>query len=51
MSQHMVVALAELLLGGLNEEADVMDLLAFRWSGSVQAADVVGSSWASLCVC
>lgn len=46
----MAVALAELLLGGLNE-AGVMDLLAFRWSGSVQAADVVGSSWASLCVC
>ena len=30
----MAVALAELLLGGVNE-AGVMDLLAFRWSGSV----------------
>lgn len=30
----MAVALAELLLGGVNE-AGAMDLLAFRWSGSV----------------
>lgn len=50
MSQHMAVALTELLLGELNE-AGVMDLLAFRWSGSVQGVDIVGSSWAALCVC
>lgn len=49
MSQHMVVALVELLLGRLNE-AGVVDSLAFRWSGSVQGVDIVGSSWASLCV-
>lgn len=33
-SQHMAVALSELLLGRVRE-AGVMDLLAFRWSGSV----------------
>ena len=39
----MAAALAELLLRGVNEAGGV-DLLAFRWSGSVPGVEIAGSS-------